>query len=104
MESLTGVTESERDCNTYLSRLKYEMLRSDEIQMAKEKAYAETFTKAYAESFAKAYAESFAEAYAESKAETLIEIAKRMIKLGYAPEMIAKGVDLPLSEIESLRD
>ncbi|MDR0904380.1 MAG: hypothetical protein LBM59_07085 [Ruminococcus sp.] len=75
MESLSRVTQSDRDYNHYMSRLKYEMDKATEMHYAKE----------------------------EGKAETLINTARSLILYGMPSADIAKVLNLPISKIEALR-
>jgi predicted transposase/invertase (TIGR01784 family) len=75
MESLSRVTQSDRDYNYYMSRLKYEMdteqERRDLMEAGMQKA--------------------------------LIETAINFLRNGFTPQDVAKGISLPLADIEALQ-
>ncbi|MDR0904381.1 MAG: Rpn family recombination-promoting nuclease/putative transposase [Ruminococcus sp.] len=79
MESLSRVTQSDRDYNHYMSRLKYEMDKATEMHYAKE------------------------EGIQIGTTNTLIETAINFLRNGFAPADVAKGVKLPLADIEALQ-
>jgi predicted transposase/invertase (TIGR01784 family) len=79
MESLSRVTQSDRDYNHYMSRLKYEMDQTTELHYAEKKGKA------------------------EGKSENAIETAIRLLQMGLAPFVVSQGTTLPLADIEELQ-
>jgi predicted transposase/invertase (TIGR01784 family) len=76
METLSRISQSDRDRAYYISRLKYEMDTEQAMYNAEERG----------------------------KAEALVTMAKGLMEYGLPLEAIAKLTKLPLSKIESLRN
>jgi predicted transposase/invertase (TIGR01784 family) len=87
MESLSRVTQSDRDYNYYMSRLKYEMDTAQERHDLMEEGVELGMKKGI-----------------QIGANTaLIKTAMRLLNLGFSPEMASQAVELPLADIEALQ-
>jgi hypothetical protein len=75
MESLSRVTQSDRDYNHYMSRLKYEMDTASQMHSAKE----------------------------EGKRENIIDTVKRAFGMGLKLDAISQLTQLPVADIEALQ-
>jgi predicted transposase/invertase (TIGR01784 family) len=87
MESLSKVTQSERDYNYYMSRLKYEMDTAQERHDLMEEGMERGIQKGIQ----------------IGANNALIKTAMRLLNLGLSPEMASQAVELPLADIEALQ-
>jgi predicted transposase/invertase (TIGR01784 family) len=99
MESLSRVTQSDRDYNHYMSRLKYEMDTASQMHSAKEEGKTEGIQIGKTEGIKIGKTEG----KAEGIAETLINTVRSLTMYGMPTAEIAKALNLPISKIEALR-